>query len=37
VWFFDRGMFLENHGHWNIVLTLAAYAAIYALRLLVFS
>jgi protein-S-isoprenylcysteine O-methyltransferase Ste14 len=29
VWFFDKTMFLENHGHWNILLTLAAYVAIY--------
>ncbi len=26
VWFFDLGMFLENNAHWNLVLTLAAYA-----------
>jgi len=32
VWFFDRGMFLENNAHWNILATLAAYAAALALR-----
>jgi hypothetical protein len=34
--FFDTGMFLENHGHWNILLTLAAYAAVYAIHVLAF-
>ena len=29
VWFFDWGMFRENNAHWNILLTLAAYAALY--------
>ena len=29
VWFFDKGMMLENHGHWNILLTIVAYAAVY--------
>lgn len=28
--FFDTRMFLDNHGHWNVLLTLAAYLAIYA-------
>jgi protein-S-isoprenylcysteine O-methyltransferase Ste14 len=32
--FFDMAMFLENNGHWNILLTLAAYAAVYTLHLL---
>jgi len=32
VWFFDKEMFLENHGHWNIVLTIIAYAAVYAVN-----
>jgi hypothetical protein len=35
--FFDRRMFLENHGHWNILLTLSAYAAIYALHRFAFA
>jgi hypothetical protein len=32
VWFFDAGMFLENNGHWNILLTLVMYAGLYALH-----
>jgi len=28
-WFFDLGMFLENHAHWNIVLTVGAYAVLW--------
>ena len=32
VWFFDKEMFLENHGHWNILLTILAYAAVYTLH-----
>jgi hypothetical protein len=28
-WFFDLGMFRENNAHWNIVLTLAAYAVLW--------
>jgi protein-S-isoprenylcysteine O-methyltransferase Ste14 len=35
--FFDSEMFLQNHGHWNILLTLAAYAAVYAIHVLAFS
>lgn len=31
VWFFNREMFLENNAHWNIVLTLAAYVAVYGI------
>jgi len=31
VWFFNREMFLENNAHWNIVLTIAAYAAVYGI------
>ena len=29
VWFFNGSRFLENNAHWNILLTLVAYAAIY--------
>lgn len=36
LWFFDRGMFLENNAHWNIVLTLAAFATIYGAHLIWF-
>jgi hypothetical protein len=32
VWFFDKQMFLENHAHWNILLTTVAYAAVYTLN-----
>jgi protein-S-isoprenylcysteine O-methyltransferase Ste14 len=32
VWFFDWGMFLENHAHWNLVLTLAAYGALFGIH-----
>lgn len=35
--FFDSSMFLANNGHWNIVLTLAAFAAAYAIRHFVFA
>ena len=31
VWFFNREMFLENNAHWNIVLTVTAYAAVYGI------
>jgi hypothetical protein len=27
VWFFDWGMFRENHAHWNLLATLLAFAA----------
>ncbi|MCP3978476.1 MAG: isoprenylcysteine carboxylmethyltransferase family protein [bacterium] len=30
--FFNKGMFLENNGHWNIVLTIVVYAAVYAVH-----
>ena len=36
VWFFDMGMFRENNAHWNIVLTAAAFTALYILRRTVF-
>ncbi len=29
VWFFDREMFLENNAHWNILMTILAYATLY--------
>jgi protein-S-isoprenylcysteine O-methyltransferase Ste14 len=29
VWCFDRRAFLENHAHWNIVLTVAAYGILW--------
>lgn len=29
VWVFDRKLFFENHAHWNILGTLAAYAALF--------
>ena len=32
VWFFDRKMFLENNAHWNIVMTVLAYATLYVLH-----
>ena len=35
--FFDWEIFRENHGHWNILLTLAAYLAVYAIHLLAFA
>jgi protein-S-isoprenylcysteine O-methyltransferase Ste14 len=35
--FFDWSIFRENNAHWNIVLTLGAFAAIYGLRLALFS
>ena len=30
--FFDRKMFLENNAHWNILMTVLAYVALYALH-----
>jgi len=30
VWVFERELFFENHAPWNVVATLAAYAALYA-------
>jgi protein-S-isoprenylcysteine O-methyltransferase Ste14 len=35
--FFDWAMFRENNGHWNILLTLAAYLVVYAIHLLFFT
>ena len=32
VWFFDWEMFLENNAHWNILMTILAYATLYALH-----
>jgi len=32
--FFDLTMFLDNNGHWNILLTLVAYVAVYSIHLL---
>ena len=32
VWCFDRAMFLENNAHWNILLTLGAFAAAWGLH-----
>jgi len=32
VWFFDREMFLENHAHWNILMTVLAYATLFVLH-----
>jgi protein-S-isoprenylcysteine O-methyltransferase Ste14 len=30
--FFSRELLVENHAHWNAVLTIAAYAALYGIR-----
>jgi protein-S-isoprenylcysteine O-methyltransferase Ste14 len=35
--FWDNGMFIENNGHWNILLTLIAYVAVFALHATLFS
>ncbi len=32
VWFFDRRMFLENNAHWNILMTILAYAMLYVVH-----
>ncbi len=32
VWFFDQQMFLENNAHWNILMTVLAYATLYTLH-----
>jgi hypothetical protein len=29
IWVFEWGLFLENHAHWNILGTIAAYAGLY--------
>lgn len=35
--FWDNAMFVENNGHWNIVLTLAAFAAVWGLHRFLFT
>jgi protein-S-isoprenylcysteine O-methyltransferase Ste14 len=35
--YWDHAIFIENHGHWNILLTLGAFAAAYGLHLLLFA
>lgn len=35
--FFDWTMFLENNGHWNVLLTLAAYVAVTSLHFAAFT
>lgn len=37
LWYWDWGTFAENHAHWNIVGTLAAYAALWAMRRTLFA
>ena len=37
LFFWDNSMFLENNGHWNILLTLLAYFAVYTLYTVVFA
>ena len=32
LWFFDMRMFLNNNGHWNILLTLIGFAAVWGLH-----
>jgi protein-S-isoprenylcysteine O-methyltransferase Ste14 len=32
LYFFDRGMFLHNNAHWNILATLSAYGLLYVIR-----
>ena len=35
--FWDNRMFLDNNGHWNILITLAAYVAVYLLHVRAFA